>query len=74
MTNTTEKIFLQQLQEIFTGEQLSMGTQLQALSNWDSLALALILNLLREQYGCEVELHKLLACNTPQDLWQLTIA
>ena len=52
----------------------AMGTQLQALSNWDSLALALILNLLREQYGCEVELHKLLACNTPQDLWQLTIA
>ena len=48
-----------------------MDTQLQELPNWDSLALALLLNLLRGQYGCEVELHQLLGCKTPQDLWQL---
>ena len=71
MANTTPEAFLQQLQEIFTGVQLSMDTQLQAQPNWDSLALALLLNLLRGQYGCEVELHQLLACKTPQDMWQL---
>ena len=65
--------FLEAVAEIFDEDSASMTmtTELQDLPKWDSLTFMALATMLQDQFGQQVELHRLIQCETPQDLLDL---
>lgn len=65
--------FLEAVAEIFDEDPASMTmmTALQDLPKWDSLTFMALATMLQDQFGQQVELHRLMQCETPQDLLDL---
>ncbi len=65
--------FLEAVAEIFDEDSASMTmtTALQDLPKWDSLTFMALATMLQDQFGQQVELHRLIQCETPQDLLDL---
>ncbi|MBU3844622.1 MAG: acyl carrier protein [Candidatus Anaerobiospirillum pullicola] len=65
--------FLEAVAEIFDEDPASMTmmTALQDLPKWDSLTFMALATMLQDKFGQQVELHRLMQCETPQDLLDL---
>ena len=63
------KSFAEMLQEENT--EVTGETKLEALENWDSLTVLEFLTLADEQYGVELEIDELSACDTVGDIGAL---
>ena len=65
--------FIEAVAEIFDEDSASMTmtTALQDLPKWDSLTFMALATMLQDQFGQQVELHRLMQCETPQDLLDL---
>lgn len=68
-----DQTFLDAVAEIFDEDPstMTMTTALQTLPKWDSLTFMALAALLQDNFGKQVELHRLLNCQTPHDLLTL---
>ncbi len=68
-----DQTFLATIADIFDEDpaSMTMTTALQDLPKWDSLTFMALAVMLKEQFGKQVELHRLIQCETPQDLLNL---
>ncbi|MDT3662399.1 MAG: acyl carrier protein [Anaerobiospirillum sp.] len=62
--------FLEQVAKIFevNPSDLTLTTELKSLTTWNSMTFMFLARMLEEQFDQDIDLRRMLMCDTPQDL------